>query len=635
MGVQMLSRLSAWSLLLLISFSFAQDSPPSNPEGLPEHLIDDDDDWGEVKYGFQYYKDDDDAEDQKVDAKFDAKSEVALDRTIEAFIHDGMVAADELQDHHSPEAYYQRKAQREAREAAEAALNGNSGGEVLLHHTPDLMNQVLQGQKNKASAEEQALDTTIARGFSAQDKEKAGIVADDMDMSAEELEELITLMGHFKHTVDGKPRWGYEDAGSTIQEAQSHRSESGSPNDEAETEQDDPPGTTVSQVSAPFTMGRHTGKQNGKQDAEEGDEQQEPDKEVSRGFKMGLKPGASGIVRGGATEEDAEPKTTTTTVLPDVVRAAGQRTMEEDVIAQLSAVEPGKQVASGDEVQRMQEELKDHPKVLKALQAGVSSGVVQGMNSSFSWEIVARTAEWAAENSMEQATSKAKGAIFGAAQNGAALLGLKSAGSIQERVKKMMDKEIRRNSKSQEHRVEADRIVQDAADWIAEQIVAKEILNVTDIDLGMIMKAMVLGASRAMTRCSACHDTAKATAVAAADITMDDVAKRIQQAKELQENSKDTGVLQAYMFAIIWGRNRATQMGIAEDEIDWDEVTASAKEKAEEVRKANPNAGKKDPFKAAKKVVQDYLRKHAQKGLNAFKQLAKEKAQQVKDETQL
>merc|ERR1719335_695350 len=125
------------------------------------------------------------------------------------------------------------------------------------------------------------------------------------------------------------------------------------------------------------------------------------------------------------------------------------------------------------------------------------------------------------------------------------------------------------------------------------------------------MKAMVLGASRAISRCSTCRDTAKATAVAAADITMDDVAKRIQQAKELQENSKDSGVLQAYMFAIIWGRNRATQMGFAEDEIDWDEVTALAKEKAEEVRKANPNSSKKDPLKAAKLVVKDYLRKHA------------------------
>lgn len=342
------------------------------------------------------------------------------------------------------------------------------------------------------------------------------------------------------------------------------------------------------QVSGPFTMGRHSGKEEPEEDEEQATEALE---KASKGFRMGLKPGSSGIVRAAdgssaAADESqheagfvdhGKAKTTTTTVIPEIVRGAGQRTTEADVIAQLSAVEPGQVVATKQELLRMKEELKDHPKVLKALQAGISSGVIQGMNSSFSWEIVARTAEWAAQKSMEETNSKAQGAIFGAAQNNAALLGLRSAGDIQMRVQTMMDKEIRRNSKSQDHRLDADQIVRAANDWIAEQIVAKQILNITDLDLGMIMKAMVLGASRSMSRCPVCHETAKAAAVAAADLTMEDVAKRIQQAKELQENSKDSGVLQAYMFAIIWGRDRATKMGITEDEIDWNEVTMLAK----------------------------------------------------------
>jgi hypothetical protein len=303
--------------------------------------------------------------------------------------------------------------------------------------------------------------------------------------------------------------------------------------------------------------------------------------------------------------------------------------------AQLNAVEPGKDVASEEELQRMKQELEGHSKVLKALQAGISSGVVQGISSSFSWEIVAGTAEWAANKSMEETSTKAKGAIFGAAQNDAVLLGLKSPGSIKMRVQKMMDREIRRNIKSQEHRVEADKIVQDTTDWIGEQIVAKQILNVTDLDLGMVMKAMVLGASRAMSRCSTCHDTAKATAIAAADITMQDVSKRIQEAKEVQENSKDFTALQAYTFAIIWGRNRADAMGIAEEDLDWDEVTELAREKAEEVRKANPTGRKGDPFKAAKIVVKDYLRKHTHKSFDVFKQFFTQSAKAVRDESQL
>lgn len=644
---------------------------------MPEHLRDDDDDWGELKYGFKFWHDEEDDEDQQLEeAPKDAKKESLLDETIWYFIHDGMKSNEDLLAHHSLEAYNKRKAERLAQETAEAklakiaeALQKGLGQKVEEQVTEGKAKEVAEEQaldkqvplnaqvteeKAKEVAEEQALDETITDGLTAEQRDKAGITADVM--TAEEMQELIALMGHLKGlelVPDHKDR-----IPETNHEVRSYSEEDHAHHDDIKIEE---PKSSVPQsteeVSNGFSMGRNSKKNIAEEEEEEEVPAPKDETSASKGFKMGR---AGKVVRGGQKEKgvpqpdmdaayvDHEKAQTTTTTVPvvvesdGVVRGVGPMKMIQDAVspedrvhAQLTDIEIGKKVATQDELQSMKEELQGHPKVLKALTAGISSGVVQRLNTSLSWEIVAQTAEWAANSSMKAATDKAKGAIFGAAQNDAVLLGLKSAGSIKMRVEKMVDKEIRRNTKSQEHRVEADQLVRDTTEWIAEQIVAKQILNVTDIDLGMIVKAMVLGASRAMSRCSTCLDAAKATVVAAADIAMQDVARRVEEAKEVQENSKDFTALQAYMFAIIWGRNRAAQMGIAEDEIDWDEVTEMAKKKAEEIRKANPKGPKKDPFKAAKKVVKDALRKHANKSFDIFKKLAKESAQRVRDESQL